>query len=117
MSFKDLNVILSPARVCPNSFEVTRDVVISFEISEAAQQDGHGPFPTFEDHVDKTLKEAKNEIMNKQKNGDVALESMVQYLSENLIVRRVMEDGMCGPIHELRLRDLHGNWKTISSWS
>ena len=60
---KNLNATVGSARLDPETFEPFRPISASFRVYYELQQDGCGPWPTFEDYVDKALVEIKAEIM------------------------------------------------------
>ena len=68
-----MNVIVSPMMINPDTYDPVvkvfaefNKVFAEFKIQLEAQQDGHGPFPTFADKVDKALASLKAEILGKK---------------------------------------------------
>lgn len=74
MNKNNLQVTIHPVKLDSNNFQPYIDFDIYGRIYYEAQQDGHGPFPTVEDHLDKVLEEAKTEVLKQisiKNNGEV----------------------------------------------
>lgn len=54
---------VEPVCLDTDNFQPYYPITASFRVYCEAQQDGHGPFPTFEDHLDKALGEIRAEIL------------------------------------------------------
>lgn len=66
-SNKDVSITIHPTILDIENYQPFNTISASFRIYYDAQQDGRGPFPGFEDYVDRALIEVKAEILRQKK--------------------------------------------------